>query len=521
MKKLLQILHIEDSKEDCELTRFRLQTGGLDCDIKRVETRNELFDALQKESFDLILSDHTLPNFSGLHALEIAHALTPEIPFVFVSGTIGEETAIESLRNGATDYVLKNHMNRLVPAVRRALAEAEERKLCRRLQNRMREAGRLEAISTLSNGIAHDFNNILTIIMGHASLLGTENTRPARVQEISDTILEASHRAAEIVEQLMAFARKSDGHALPIDLNHAVHESLGLLKAKVPANIQLWYQPTKDLPNVMADPRQLERILLNLVSNSVESMPDGGIITLSTERGSASNVQDLLPELPDGNFVCLKVTDTGVGMDSVTREHVFEPFFTTKERGRGTGLGLPVVYGLMQAHNGCLKVESEVGEGTSVSLYFPATESKLPPLQLLSPGQDPLLRGSETLLVIEDETDLSSFLEAVLRSHGYKLLIAMNAEQAHQLFRENFDDVHLIFSDVRLPRIDGITLCTELKALKPEVPVIITSGYSSREFQAGLDKLGNVAFLSKPFRPEDVLRLIRKVLNGSRTNKPA
>ena len=171
MKSPLQVLHIEDSKEDCELIQHLLAKDGLTCEVSRVETRAEVFDALQNDKYDLILADCKLPSFSGLHALEIAHALKPEIPFVFVSGTIGEETAIESLRNGATDYVLKDHLFRLAPAVRRALAEAEERRLCRKLQHRLREAGRLEAISTLSNGIAHDFNNILTIILGHASLL--------------------------------------------------------------------------------------------------------------------------------------------------------------------------------------------------------------------------------------------------------------------------------------------------------------------------------------------------------------
>ena len=164
MKQTLNILHIEDSKEDSELVQHLLMSNGLNCEVTRIESRPEIFDELEKKSYDLILADCKLPNFSGLRALEIAHALKPEIPFVFVSGTIGEETAIESLRNGATDYVLKDRLSRLVPAVRRALAEAEERSLCRQLQQRLREAGRLEAISTLSNGIAHDFNNILTII---------------------------------------------------------------------------------------------------------------------------------------------------------------------------------------------------------------------------------------------------------------------------------------------------------------------------------------------------------------------
>jgi signal transduction histidine kinase len=521
MKKLLHVLHIEDSEEDSELAKELLLSNGLPCEIKRVDSRTRVFDALEGGSFDLILADCKLPGFSGLHALEIAHALVPEIPFIFLSGTIGEQTAIESLRNGATDYVLKDHLSRLAPAVRRALAEAEERSLCRQLQNRMREAGRLEAISTLSNGIAHDFNNILTIILGHASMLETEKARPTRVLEIGNTITQAARRAAEIVQQLMAFARKSDGHAIPTDLNKSVREHLPMLKATLPLKTSLSFEPTKELPNVLADATQVERILLNLVANSIESMPDGGNILLSTHLVSTTDLPDILPEVPSGNYVCLKVADTGIGMDSVTREHVFEPFFTTKDRGHGTGLGLPVVYGLMQAHNGCIQVDSALGEGTTVSLFFPVTEAKIPSARPVSIEQDPSLRGAETILVVEDEMDVSFFLETILTSHGYEILSAHDYDQAMKLFSQNRDRIHLVFSDIGLPRINGITLCSELKKLKPGLPVIIASGYSSREFQAGLDDLHNEAFLSKPFHTDEILKSVRKTLDGSAMTKSA
>jgi two-component system cell cycle sensor histidine kinase/response regulator CckA len=371
MKQTLNILHIEDSKEDSELISELLLRNGFQCEITRVETRPEVFDALEKNSYDLILADCKLPDFSGLRALEIAHALKPETPFVFVSGTIGEETAIESLRNGATDYVLKDRLSRLVPAVRRALAEAEERTMCRQLQQRLREAGRLEAISTLSNGIAHDFNNILTIILGHASLLTMEHENPQRVLEISGTISEAALRGSEIVQQLLAFARKSDGHVAPADINRYIQAHFDGMKERVPVDIEMTFQAAKDLPNVLVDSSQLDRILINLITNSIDAMSEGGRITLSTKLVTASDLPNLLPELASDSYVCLTVADTGKGIDSSTREHVFEPFFTTKERGRGTGLGLPVVYGLMQAHHGYVDVKSEIGKGTAISLFFP------------------------------------------------------------------------------------------------------------------------------------------------------
>ncbi|MEI9997938.1 MAG: response regulator [Verrucomicrobiota bacterium] len=333
MKPLLRILHIEDSKEDSELIERMLVENGLPCQVHRVESRSAVFDALEKEPIDLILADCSLPGFSGLRALEIAHALRPETPFVFVSGTIGEDTAIESLRNGAHRLRPQGRLSRLVPAVRRALAEAEERTLCRQLQQRLREAGRLEAISTLSNGIAHDFNNILTIILGHASLLSLEHQNPQRVLEIGATLSEAARRGSEIVQQLLAFARKSDGHVEPTDLNRCLATVLPALREKLPPGVELALTPGDGLPSILVDTHQLDRILVNLVANSVDAMSGGGRITLAADLVSAAAVPDLLPELAAERYVRLTVTDTGRGIDSGTREHVFEPFFTTKDRG--------------------------------------------------------------------------------------------------------------------------------------------------------------------------------------------
>jgi len=516
MKQSLQILHIEDSEADFELVGHLLAKDGLNCQMKRVETRSQVFDELQNNSYDLILTDCKLPNFSGLHALEIARALRPEVPFVFVSGTIGEETAIESLRNGATDYVLKDHLSRLVPAVRRALAESEEKMLCRQLQNRMREAGRLEAISTLSHGIAHDFNNILTIILGYASLLTVESNRPNRVLEIADTITQAGRRGSDVVQQLLAFAHKSDSHMASTDLNRAVQENLGLLQKKLPAKIELRFTPTPNLPRVLIDTSQLERILLNLVSNSIEAMPDGGVITLATKLVSAAKVPGMLPELNEGNYVCLEVTDTGLGMDPATRDHVFEPFYTTKERGRGTGLGLPVVYGLMQAQSGVIDLASRPGEGTTVFLYFPEPALRAMPTPPVPRESDPALTGSETILVIEDEPDVCFYLETILQSHGYHALTAHDYDEALQKFQPHQDEVALVFSDVGLPRVDGITLCAKLRQLKPDLPVILASGYSPKEFQSRMNDLGDVDFLAKPYQTEGILRLVRKTLDAAK-----
>jgi signal transduction histidine kinase len=517
MKQPLRILHVEDSIEDSELIRHLLLKDGVDCEIIRVETRAEAFDKLQNESIDLILADVLLPNFNGMHALEISRALKPDIPFVFVSGTMGEEKAIESLRNGATDYVLKDRLSRLIPAVRRALAEAEERNLRRQLQHRLREVARLEAVSTLSNGIAHDFNNILTIILGHASLLTIEHDRPERVLELTATITAAARRASEVVQQLLAFAHRSEGHAAPTDLNRRIQEILNLLKGGLPPKIEVTFDPTPDLPNILADFNQLERVLHNLLTNAFDSMPEGGQVKLSTKLVTSREIPDLVPEAGQENYVCLSVSDTGLGMDATTRDHIFEPFFTTKKRGRGTGLGLAVVYGLMQVHNGWIHVDSEPGKGTTVLLFFPVPRPTLRKKPSDVPASNPAFSGTETLLVVEDEADVAFFLETILQSHGYQVVIAHDYDQALQAFLTHQDAIDLVFSDIGLPKIDGITLCAELRERRPDLKLIMSSGYSPKEFKERLEQLAAQAFLPKPYTTQSVLRCVRKILDG----KPA
>jgi two-component system cell cycle sensor histidine kinase/response regulator CckA len=514
MKPLLRILHIEDSLEDSELVRRLLAQEGIECELIRAEDRSTVFDALQTE-LDLILADLKLPNFSGMQALEISRALKPEVPFIFVSGTLGEEAAIQSLRNGATDFVLKHQINRLPSAVQRAIAESEERRLRHQLQQRLREVARLEAVSTLSNGIAHDFNNILTIILGHASLLTMEYDRPERVLEITGTITAAARRASEVVQQLLAFAQKSDRHPVPTDINRRIQESLSLIKSNLSLGIEVVFEPTLQLPEIMADIGQLDRMFQNLVNNAAEAMPGGGRVRLITKLVPGSEVPNLPPGSAPETYICLSVSDEGMGMDSATREHIFEPFFTTKERGRGTGLGLPVVYGLIQAHHGTIHVDSDPGQGTTVSLFFPVTNQIVRDNRPVSHLSDPALSGNETLLVVEDEVDVGFFLETILRSHGYRVLLAHDYEQAVQLFEAHQESIQLVFSDVGLPKTDGITLCSELKARNSGLKLIISSGYAPKEFRDRLKQLGPDTFLAKPYTTNGVLRCVREILNGT------
>lgn len=392
MKKPLKVLHVEDSQEDSELVEEMLRRDGLECEIKRVETRGELFEALERSNCDLILSDCTLPAFNGLQALEVAHALKPQVPFIFVSGTIGEETAIKSLQNGATDYVLKHRLSRLVPAVRRALTEAEERNIRREMEKRLHQARRLEGIGTLAGGLAHDFNNLLQVFKAHIALLSLEAGNPEQIAKIAETLDKAADRGSGLMRELLVFARKTEANLSSIDVSLRINETVDMIRASMPSHVTLITKLEEGLPHIFADPGQIDRILTNLIVNAKDAMPQGGTVTISSEVVQFDPAPPHSWQSDDVLYFCLKVADTGIGMDEATRLHAFEPFFTTKPLEKGTGLGLSVVFGLMQVHNGFIDVQSKPGEGTTFSLFFPllhgarvdsAKIKKLPPFHLL------------------------------------------------------------------------------------------------------------------------------------------
>lgn len=514
MKTLLHILHVEDSKEDSEMAEDLLVRSGLSCDIKRIETRDELFDSLESSDYDLILSDCTLPNFTGFEALKIAYFLKPETPFIFVSGTIGEEAAIESLRNGATDYVLKDHLSKLVPAVRRAIEEAEQHSMQRELERALRQALRLNAIATLANGMAQDFNNILTIIRGHISLLKQERDYPEHVLDTATTLEFVADRGKEIIQELLAFSRKDQGLLVLVDLNAKVQELITMLKKILPEDIDLLFDLNEGLPKIMANPSQLDRMLIHLITNAKDAMPDGGQITISISLLDADKIPPrLFTSLGNQNYLCLHVKDTGRGMDEKTQEHVFEPFFTTKQLGRGTGLGLSLVYGMMQAHNGVADIQSQKDFGTTVSLFFPVNNKREMPAPPHVPALSESTSGQKIILVVDDAPAVVSFLSNTLKFEGYQILFARDFSEALGMFGLHRDSIELVFSDIELPYLDGIQLCGKLKELKPDLKIILASGRPQSIYEKKMNDLGVQAFVSKPYNVDELLRSIGSVLD--------
>jgi two-component system cell cycle sensor histidine kinase/response regulator CckA len=285
-----------------------------------------------------------------------------------------------------------------------------------------------------------------------------------------------------------------------------------MLQATLPENIKIAQHYPPDLPQILADPAQVDRIFINLLTNARDAMPHGGTITITADIVLAGPFPDQ-PKEAAKQYLKVEVADTGVGMEDSVRQHIFEPFFTTKPSGKGTGLGLPVVYGLMQNHLGFVDVKSEPGTGTTFSLYFPIPS---PAEQAKVKESEPLptrSSGYETILVVEDEPDVANFLETLFALSGYQVLLAKGSQEAIDLFAERRDEIHLVFSDVDLAKVDGFALCTRLKESKPDLKVMLTSGHIDRSIEQRQKQYGIDAFVPKPYNPQELVRRVRAALD--------
>jgi len=365
---------VEDSEDDAALILRELRRGGFDPDFERVDSADALRTALGENRWDLVVCDHSMPHFSGKDALKLLRDGGSDVPFIFVSGTIGEDTAVAALKEGAQDYVMKGNLKRLVPAVMRELREIEHQRQHKRLEREVQQLQKFESIGRLAGGIAHDFNNSLGIITGWAEMGYQDAPADSPVRENFQKIKDQAKRSAGLTAQLLAFARRQVLQPRKIDLNQLISETTTLLRGAIGKQIEIKLFLSPDAAAVRADPTQIEQVLMNLSINARDAMANGG--TLSIETQNVQIEEDDAGRFPTscrpGNYVLLAVSDTGTGIDAETLEHIFEPFFTTKEAGKGTGLGLASVYGIVNQHGGAINVLTKVGEGTTFRVYLPA-----------------------------------------------------------------------------------------------------------------------------------------------------
>jgi len=385
----------------------------------------------------------------------------------------------------------------------------------------LQAAQRSEALGSMAAGIAHDFNNILTAMAANAELIAEDAGRDRpEVREELDQLQAAARRGAGIVRNLLGFSRRGMLNRKPIDLAQVTEDTLSTLRRLVPESVEVRFEAEEDLPPILGDRGAVEAILGNLVTNARDAMPHGGLLKVSVRRRKLDRAHRGRKGWGDaGEYVCLSVRDTGEGMDPETLGRVFEPFFTAKEPGEGVGLGMAMVYGLMKQHRGFVDVESSPGEGTMVHVFFPLTKERV--ARAPSAPQAAPARGSETILLVEDEEPIRSAAQRILERLGYTVLSAADGEEALELYEGRESEVDLILTDVVLPRLSGPQFYDIVSSGLDGPPVLFMSGYPARTLRESTELDPTLPFLQKPWTVEEFTTAVRAVLDRTRIPRGA
>lgn len=514
MAERIRLLMVEDSEDDEALVLHALKQGGLEPVHERVQTERDLRAALDREAWDMVISDYSMPGFDGFSAFKVLKETGKEVPFIFVSGRLGEETAVEAMRLGASDYFTKGNLKRLVPAVQRELRKMEDRR--RRVdaesalasaEAQLRQSQKMEALGRLAGGVAHDFNNLLTIMTGYLALMAESPDDAALRAQGLDHLQGCVERSAALTRQLLALGRRQPQERQPTALNGLVKEVGRMLGRVIGEDVELFYALQPDLPAVFADAGQVEQVLLNLAINARDAMTGGGRLTIATELSALTAAQ--LPtgsEAKPGPFARLSVADSGSGMSPEVLEHIFEPFFTTKGEHLGTGLGLSMVYGIVRQHGGHVSVQSVPGQGSRFDIYLPLAGSieSARPAEAPAP---PATEGNARILLVEDEPALRSLLLAALTRHGFRVKAVGDPDEALVLAAEPGGRVDLLLTDLTLPKMDGKEMAQRFEALQPKAKILFMTGYAM-----DAEELDGRPCLHKPFSPKDLVGRVVQLL---------
>lgn len=638
----LRILLISDSSDEAALLTAELRKSGEEVLSECAPDAATMITALAHTTWDAVICNWQLEEFSALGALAVLKKREADLPFIVVSWVGGEENAAEAMRAGAHDFIVPSGFERLLPALERelhehhsrnarrhaeaALRESEmrfrrlaesgvmgvvitspmghivdanetflqwlgfshedvvtgrlvwdqliapelqrehqaaqkqldiygavrpaetvciakdgrrlpvmlgmatlpggyltvitdlsERKRSedqlRRAEDQLRQSQKMEAIGSLAGGVAHDFNNLLSVILSYSQMLKLQLKQEDPMRADIEEIQSAGERAAGLTRQLLAFSRQQVLEPREFDINSTVMGLEKMLHRLIGEDIELRTVAHAGTPMIHADPGQIEQVIMNLVVNARDAMPRGGKLTIDTslvelDAAYAAEHIDVVP----GPHVMLAVSDTGMGMDKETQARIFEPFFTTKSRDQGTGLGLSTVFGIVKQSGGHIYVSSEVGAGTTMKIYFPRIEARIAEV-IAAPAKDmKVLRGSETILLVEDEKPVRDLAGSILRRQGYHVLEAHNGGDALLICEQHNAKIDLLLTDVVMPRMSGRVLTERLQVVRPEMRVLYMSGYTDDAIvhHGVLDS--NIAFLHKPLTPDSLARKVREVL---------
>ncbi len=385
----------------------------------------------------------------------------------------------------------------------------------KQLQGQLLQSQKMESVGTLTGGIAHDFNNIVAIILGHISLLNDSAGLDDKAKQRVRIIENSARKAGQIVSKLMSFSRTASFEILPVNLNNIIKDTVELCETMARSRkVAIKMETGDNIPHIHADSNQMEQVLMNLFVNAMDAMPDGGTIIVGTEFVEIERNNHVHPLLSSGKYILIKVTDTGIGIPEEIKDKIFNPFFTTKGPGKGTGLGLAMVYGIVKEHKGVLNVKSKTGKGTTFEIYLPPSDAAIHEVAKTS---DHLLTANARILVVDDEKDMLNFMKEIIEGAGYKLLAADNPYYALEIFGEVADNIDLVITDIVMPLMDGRKLIKHFKTFKPAIKAIAISGYDAARNREDADI---DAFISKPFEKDSLLSAIRKVLGAELPNPP-
>jgi len=516
LSQYVNILMVEDNPGDAQLLQEHLTDGlGAGYRITHCDRLGEALKFLDREVCDIILLDLSLPDSRGLPTFLNLHGKASDIPIVILTGFDDESLASQAMQRGAQDYLPKNSINghQLARTIRYAIERKQWEETIRSREERINRMQKMEAIGRLSGGIAHNFNNILTAIIGNCELLLPRVVVDPKALRYTEAIQRAAQRASSLTRELMAFCRKQPMHPQPVQVNEVIRDMEQLLHGVISKDIGFEFSLDANLGQILADPVQVEQIVLNLVLNARDAMPDGGKISVRTAAISVSTPLEGVPDrIPPGSYIAMTVADTGKGIDPAVIPHIFEPFFTTKDEGKGTGLGLATVYGIVKQNHGFIHVTTDKDTGTAFTLYLPRQAGEIRQPEPPEPKPAAVPKGSETLLLVEDEANVSSVLAELLTEQGYQVLIACDGEEALTLFRQHADRIQLVISDIHMPGINGYEFARRLKALSPKTKIILISGNAEDRASKDRDDSLISALLPKPFSSQTLTRTIRAVL---------
>ncbi|HUY33410.1 MAG TPA: response regulator [Pirellulales bacterium] len=513
----IRVLLVEDDPADVEFVRRKLSLASQSrfelCHAGRL---SDAIERLSSDPLDVVLLDLGLSGCDELDAMTALRQVNHQIPIVILTGLSDERTSLEALNQGAQDYLVKGEFtaDTLVRSIRYAIQRQQILAELARRDAQLRQSQKLEAVGALAGGIAHEFNNLLQAIHGY-TMYALEGL-PAGVRRRQDLeqVVKAADRAAMLTRQLLSFSRHQAIERVMVDPRRIASELLDLLRPLIGEHIDLQVCLAADVGSLRADPGLLQQMLLNLCINARDAMPDGGRLTLKMHPvGVAPRFCELHSLAKPGSYVAFSVADNGCGMSPELKERIFEPFFTTKEVGHGTGLGLAMVHGAVQQHEGAIEVESELGRGTTFTIYLPITAGaeSLP----AEPAVTPARGGQETILVAEDEPMVRDLAVRILTRAGYQLLLAADGVQAVELFQEHADTISLALLDAIMPKLTGREVYERIQLAKPDLPVVFCSGYNPETEQMRPLLAEGLRIVQKPFDSETLLRAVRAALDAT------